>query len=359
MDDVLLCPACGAVNPVKRTSCAICAQPLVPAAQFKEGLEPILFPLPAQEPQSISTSYDDQQYLPLHDRQRLFMEVEPQVKIVRPSNRRKFLVGLLAGGTALTFSGVGISTLLQNLRSISLMKKIEPDSNRSMTNWCSPDLMLAAFTKSGQGETANAKLYIWDFTQQRVTHALPTGPLGYTPLVWSLDNRYLLNQSQDDQSYTLEIWDIVAQRKIRSYTGKDHVIRGSNWSTVTRWSPDGSQIAFSQGEHFSIRNAASLDPFFEQSLASSYIIDDLAWSPDGQRIAILGYTADSASWSVKIWQVQQRAQIAEALFTAEKNDPNERRMLVWSPDASHIAVLSHQQLNLLNVDQGVSAYALD
>lgn len=127
------------------------------------------------------------------------------VHIVRPSSRRKFLVGLLGGGAILAAGTPGLLQLAQNVR-VAWNTKPYPynllnNNDDLIGDSYSPDLNFMAMIKVHDDGPA-AQLYIWDYQQQRMT-TLPTGSESGTSS-WGPDNRRLLFQSQT----SLDLWDV-------------------------------------------------------------------------------------------------------------------------------------------------------
>ena len=110
------------------------------------------------------------------------------------------------------------------------------------------------------------------------------------------------------------------------------------------WSPDGGRIAFARidgNTHVAIvttdPDGANEKTIFKSSEVRTAGIIDLAWSPDGTRVAIVGLVVP--------WDKDLRR---NALSIVNANYPNSPRLMVslglsdrspsWSPDGSRIAV---------------------
>ncbi len=111
------------------------------------------------------------------------------------------------------------------------------------------------------------------------------------------------------------------------------------------WSPDGSKVAFvsdftasGHGERnvFVMQPGTTYDPQNLATRITSYSsgnkqIDDLAWSPDGSRIA---YTRGTNAGDDSVWVVNADG---TTTFPLEIGGPGAKRHPTWSPDSSKIA----------------------
>src|SRR5258708_24042469 len=107
---------------------------------------------------------------------RFFMENTAPVTIIRPSSRRKFLVALLGSGAILGFGSLGLAQLAQDLQVAFHTRNYPYNSGDDLVDEdFSPDLNFMGMVKVGAEDNLDAKLYIWDYQQQRMG-ILPTGP---------------------------------------------------------------------------------------------------------------------------------------------------------------------------------------
>lgn len=273
MENMKICPICGATNLTTSTRCVRCARFLFPSVPSGEQAGPERQPfLAAQTRQSEQT--------------------QPPSRIVRSASRRKFLVGLLGSGAILALGSVGLAQMMQNIQ-VALNTKQYP-----YTFWddlvgesYSPDLNLMAMVKISEDDSPQANLYIWDYQQQHMI-TLPTGP-DYGNPVWSPDNRYLLFQAHlSGEQTALDLWDVQNQRKLRSYAGDDY----QGFSNI-QWSPDGSHIALFS-DTFALLSPADLKPLstFNPPDATNF-----TWSPDGHHVAFVSKNASDTTWNIQIW----------------------------------------------------------
>jgi Tol biopolymer transport system component len=111
------------------------------------------------------------------------------------------------------------------------------------------------------------------------------------------------------------------------------------------WSPDGNEVAFvsdftksGHGEKnvFVMKAAGTGDEINLATQITPYssggkAIDDLAWSPDGSRIA---YTRGNNAGDDSVWVVNADG---TTTFPLEIGGPGDKQHPTWSPDSSKIA----------------------
>ena len=149
MEGMQLCPACGAENPARRPCCRVCGRLFsVEAPGFRPQEAPSQV-IPAGQ-DSLASQPAPQQFA--QSQQYRFLE-RPQVKIVRPSQRRKFLAGALGAVATLAIASTGIGQLAQNIR-IGLNTKDYPYHlwDDLVSAGFSDDLNLIAMIKVGNEE---------------------------------------------------------------------------------------------------------------------------------------------------------------------------------------------------------------
>lgn len=330
MENMQVCPTCGTTNLTTNTCCVRSARFLFP-------------PVPSGEQAGPEWQLS------------LSEQTRPTGSIVRSSSRRKFLATLVGSGVILGLGSASLRQLIQNVQVSFNTKNYPYDSFPNLVyNSFSPNFNLMALIKVGSGDDPDVGLYIWDYQLQRMTD-LPAGPQACTS-IWSPDGKYVLYQAQrPDGSAALDLWDVQARQKIRSYSGSDYMA-----SEEISWSPEGSRIALliqeqDKSNTFLLIAAASLTPLLTFKAPNG--AETFTWAPDGRKIAVLVAADGSSSWSIQIWDLQTLKMDAEIPFQGQDNEFISH--LAWSPDGTHIAALTHGQLHLLQVDDPMRSSILN
>lgn len=273
------------------------------------------------------------------------------VKIVRPSSRRKFLVDLLGGGAILAAGTPDLQPLIQNIR-VAWNTKPYPynlfnDNDGLVGDSYSPDLNFMAMTKVED----DGYLSIWDYQRQCMT-TLPTGSESGSSS-WGPDNRRLLFQSQT----SLDLWDVPTRQQLASYDGDAY-----QGFTDLFWSPDGTRVVqFASSNDNGSGNVLvimSIDPLKPLSqLKAPDSAPLFCWSPDSRKLAFLQGSPDSALWHILIWEIQRQQVVAEIPVKRQSQPyPSD---LAWSPDGVRIAVLYDGGLHIIEMGKGTNTYTLD
>ncbi len=173
--------------------------------------------------------------------------------------------------------------------------------------------------------TADTELIrIWDVTARQESGVLS----GHTDYIWGLKwspvtatgVSTLASASQDG---TVRLWNIE--------TGTATAALQTGWAFCVAWSPDGQRIAvgaYQTGIQIWDVSTQELLHTWESSTNSPII--SIVWSPDGSSLASGELYGDIYLWDVATGQVRQ----AITGYTRQRCDVNG---LAWSPDGSSLA----------------------
>jgi len=274
---------------------------------------------------------------------------KPSITPIHP-NRRKLLWGLLGGGAALLFGGLGVSKLAESITLAARIKDFPSADQWAPFGW-SADLTSVAIIHPAEKESAGARVSIWDYGQQRITRVLTTGPLTQE-IVWSPGNRYVLcQQAQEaEERYEIAVWDVQAQRKVYARSGDR-----SLYFQQAIWSPNALRVAFVSFASFEIWDVALMKPLLKQPVCTkekpALTLRTLAWSQDGRYLALLVRRTQSAPeegqdhWGVRVWDVARHEVVGEAFFDGKFTTA---AAVAWSPTGQQIAAYTDNQLHILD-----------
>jgi dipeptidyl aminopeptidase/acylaminoacyl peptidase len=177
---------------------------------------------------------------------------------------------------------------------------------------------------------------------------------------FSPDGQLLAHQEAPDDSSDTAGWDLVVSRLDANSLPVQAPLRiaiGES-SGCFRWSPDGSRIAFvaSSGLHVTELDDRTDQLVFGhgrsqfEARPDDYSIGDFAWSPDGTALAFSKSQGPVAAqyWPSELWTVNL-AGVGARILPATSDEMIDS--LAWSPDGSRIAVAVNQMQPL--VDGGV------
>jgi WD40 repeat protein len=120
------------------------------------------------------------------------------------------------------------------------------------------------------------------------------------------------------------------------------------------WQPNGHVIAVGSlssvwlysDELVEIEHIAVLD---------GYQLESIAWSPDGNRLAILACDEVTRSWNLQVWEITT----SEVDLTVDEYDvPLYYLTVLWSPDGTRLAISVDQEVQLRNASNGAPIMTL-
>ena len=154
----------------------------------------------------------------------------------------------------------------------------------------SPDGSLLAAGMGASGGGASAELRIWDVPSGMLLFSSGAGLRFIYNLKWSHDGTLLATQTGGDNVQFVTIWDISDQSRITSLYG-DTYEDEQGFDTVEPiilgdWHPITNEIATFQSSELQLRSEAAFQP--TRSVLIPPSIYDMAWSPNGDMIALAG-----------------------------------------------------------------------
>lgn len=148
-------------------------------------------------------------------------------------------------------------------------------------------------------------------------------------IVWSPDSKHVavLGTEGLDKSF-VQVWNLSSGKKEVTYQERQFVSNGPELA----WSPDGQRIA-SGGDVIHIWNAATgqTQESFTSSATGFDSVYALAWSPDGSRIALAGFRTQKPA-QVQVWNIRTDQMIWKADLPAGV------RAVAWSGNGKWLAV---------------------
>jgi len=149
-----------------------------------------------------------------------------------------------------------------------------------------------------------------DGSAHTVLHALPRGWSGeYAAAAWSPAGPHIAYASEtDDVPGALSIW-ILTVAADGGTAARQLVTHPVPW--VWHWSPNGKSIAYLTGTRSRPCIVDVASGKIRELRLAGWDLDDLAWSPDGTRIALLGRTLSvieaNGSGLVKLTATEHRS----------------------------------------------------
>ncbi len=202
---------------------------------------------------------------------------------------------------------------------------------------------------------------IWDAATGRSLSTYRGHALAVTAIAWSPDGRRIASASDDK---TVQVWDATTGATIFTYRGH------SNRVLAVAWSPNGQRIA-SAGDDKTVQvwnPSKDRGNFFTSLLFNARNqftyrghtarVNDLVWSPNGQRIASVG-----SDKTMRVWDAATGKE-----FFIHRNLSASINAVAWSPNGRYIASGGNDKLvqvwdsitrNPVSTYRGHTAYVTD
>ena len=188
----------------------------------------------------------------------------------------------------------------------------------------------------------NGKFIIWDLaTKQRLAEINQSWPV--LRVDWSPNKKFVLVQGRG----TMMIWDVTDNEP----TEIDAEYPRGVWGVA--WHPNGTQLALGQSEGvitiWDVINQTIKKQIAIEGIVSSNgsdvdnVVDDVAWSPDGSRLAVRGRSDNKiVVWNTRNWEIilEFRVQSVNELS----------RSLAWSPDGKKLAATKRDGLIVWDIE---------
>lgn len=160
--------------------------------------------------------------------------------------------------------------------------------------------------------------------------------------------------SRTQSRTSLDLWDVQARQQLARYDGKDY----QGFAGLS-WSPDGSrvvQFASNDGTGntnvlviMSVHPLKPLDTFHAPDSTTLF-----TWSPDGRAFAFVQSTSDSTRWNLLLWDIQNHQVETNISFQGREPD-----RLAWSPNGNRIALLSSEHIRIIEMGNPPTSYTLN
>ncbi len=170
--------------------------------------------------------------------------------------------------------------------------------------------------------SSDGDVRLWDVENRSWIASLEGHSEDVTGVTWSPDSRRLASVSNDE---TIRIWDFESRRQIRQLP-----FLAGRWGSIA-WSPDGKALAVAEIGWLELWDTES----FEQAGGTDAVgvnctLDCLLWSSDSRTIALADQQAITL-WDIEKWQQLTKFQ-SSAFYIVNS--------LAWSPDGQTVASVS-------------------
>ncbi len=170
----------------------------------------------------------------------------------------------------------------------------------------------------------DGSIHVWDADSGTLLHQHQT-PSPLLHIAWSPNGRYLAYGNQEKQDTLFQVWEPASNRVIAS-----HPISAFQFPPDVAWSPDGTRIA-SNGYEVDVWDAFSgnLSLPVIQTFANNPEISTVVWSPDGNTIVGGGYAI------IYVWKAADGT-----LLGGSGVGSGQINAIAWSPDGQSIVSAS-------------------
>lgn len=189
----------------------------------------------------------------------------------------------------------------------------------------SGNVLSVTWSPDGQriaSSSEDGTVQVWDANTSQHLFSYEGHSSAVNAATWSPDGRRIASGSEDD---TVQVWDSGTGQCIYSYE------KHSNGVTAVSWSQNGQRLtsASQYGASMQVWSARAGQHLL--SLPAGYKVRDVAWSPDGSKIASSFGEWDIGGANVVVFN----ATTGQRLFTYTHS--NDVLAVAWSPDGSKLA----------------------
>ncbi len=154
--------------------------------------------------------------------------------------------------------------------------------------WSSDGQYLAAFSNAGFGETSPIAVWAWNISTRQIVFQHESTSSGGGNLAWQPRSHNLaFIASGNRQNPALSLWNVTTGQQVSRYKTK--------CQSALAWSPNGKELACSQGNSVLLIDAASGTAVYTHQ--GKALVSALAWSPDGTYIASGEGGSNLSPWS--------------------------------------------------------------
>jgi WD40 repeat protein/cytochrome c-type biogenesis protein CcmH/NrfG len=209
----------------------------------------------------------------------------------------------------------------------------------------SPDgKLLASVTWKEKKET----ITLWDIEKHQLLAQLPQEHESYiSSLAFHPDGTILASGDEDGN---IILWDIATHQLLAQLSREvPNEQQGSEYAATLGWrlkntglafSPNGKILASTFERDILLWDVATYKPLGEPLRAHSYQVEDIAFSPDGEILASLGWDN-----TILLWNIDEPRSL-RSVFAPEAE---EGRLATFSPDNKLIAFSSEDNVSIWNI----------